>query len=724
MASIVASTTASTLSPRSPLQRFDGRTRTALILTGLLTALSFIGVGVGIWMGSSLSSQGSSTDVGTTLLFSLLSAGTFALIWNGRRGLAFLLQSATSFVQLGVLQNATQTGGGYLWGGLITIICVAFAALLLTRDRIAWGVLAATVLGLASIVLDVAGSAARPLIPSSAELVAQIFLIVIVVAVVVLVVRQWSRFDLRAKLVLAFLAAAQAMATFTQLAILAIDATMTTSSGVQVDAAVLVTIAHGYKQAIALFGGIGVVGAALFGLFVARNVAGALNRMVTEVVHVAQTGDVDRRVDVVSDDEVGQLAHALRELMAYLRQMAAAADALAQGNLTQSVEPRSPEDALGLAFATMTSSLGRMVSAVKTEATRLQSASAQVATAAGSAGQATGQIGLTLQQVAQGIAEQSQAVTLTAASVESMSRSMQGVAQGAQEQTVAVSQTGSLTAQIRQASQQLAASAAAVTEHSGTAEQSARDGVRTVESTVACMEQIREKVQLSASKVRDMGLRSEKIGVIVEAIDEIAAQTNLLALNAAIEAARAGEAGRGFAVVADEVRKLAERSGSATREIAGLVHDIEGAVHEAVTAMNASADEVDHGVAQATQAGRSLTAIWQAVEAVNQQAGPTAQAAQRMQTSADELSQAMATVSTVVQTNLTATQEITTSAQEVQAAIDHIAGVSEENSAAIQQVSAAAEEIMGQSQTVTAGSRSAAEIAVALDRTVGAFKLD
>ena len=80
MATIVASSTAPTLTRRSPLQRFDGRTRTALILTGLLTTLSFIGVGVGVWMGSSLAAQGSTTDVGTTLFFSLLSAGTFALM--------------------------------------------------------------------------------------------------------------------------------------------------------------------------------------------------------------------------------------------------------------------------------------------------------------------------------------------------------------------------------------------------------------------------------------------------------------------------------------------------------------------------------------------------------------------------------------------------------------------------------------------------------------------
>jgi methyl-accepting chemotaxis protein len=465
------------------------------------------------------------------------------------------------------------------------------------------------------------------------------------------------------------------------------------------------------------------------GLIIANDITKPL-AIATNTARKVSLGDLIRDMNlkqrdmvVNRKDEIGDLGRNIISMIKYLQEIGVVTESISRNDLTVTVNLRSEKDELGHSLTAMLENLRQSIGEITDNANNLSAAAGQLAEAANQAGQATNQITTTIQQVARGTSDQAAGVNKTASATEQMTKAIEGVAKGAQEQSQAISRAAEITTQMNTAILTVAENIKTVSEESKNSENAARSGVITVEETLRGMQNIKAKVGVSTAKVQEMGKRSGEIGAIVETIEDIASQTNLLALNAAIEAARAGEHGKGFAVVADEVRKLAERSSQATKEIGSLISGIQLTVGEAVKAMEESSTEVEAGVASANKAGTALSNILEGAHTVNSLASQAGTAAEDMNKASGELVSSVDSVSAVVEENTAATEEMTANASEVSQAIESIASVSEENSAAIEEVSASTEEMSAQVEEVTSSAQSLAELARSLQGVANRFKL-
>lgn len=348
----------------------------------------------------------------------------------------------------------------------------------------------------------------------------------------------------------------------------------------------------------------------------------------------------------------GFIAWYARRIANPIRELEAVADKVAQGDITLTKLNNVSSDELGnlgQSFVQMTDNLRKLVRRILHATEQVAASSEELTASAEQSAQAANQVATASAKTAQGTERQSAAAAKALELVEQITgRAGQG-ANSANEAVHIVKR---------------AVGAAA-------------GGNEAVDTAIRQMDKIQLAVENSARIVGELGEHSQEIGRIVETIGSIAGQTNLLALNAAIEAARAGEHGRGFAVVADEVRKLAEDSQNAAKQITSLIADIQAKTGAAVTAMKDGTAEVKLGTEVVDQAGGAFNEIMEQVKAVTV----------ITQGTAEELSQLAAISGQVLQ----AVQEVNADSGEIGSQAQSISSVTEEQSASMSEIAAASQ---------------------------------
>jgi methyl-accepting chemotaxis protein len=314
----------------------------------------------------------------------------------------------------------------------------------------------------------------------------------------------------------------------------------------------------------------------------ARGITEPLTNLMNVSRQIGDTGDLEHNIDVTRQDEIGELARTFAKMVTYLKEMAGVSEAIAGGDLTVEVKPRSSHDTLGNAFARMVEGLARLVRSVRDASAQVASASGQVANASDD----SAKVGL----------QASSAIDEVTSTMHEMSVNVQNMVKSTQVQASSVSETSASIDQMVASIQRVADTAKVLLDISNRSREEVHSGITTMEKATDGLNRINTTITSSGEIIGALGQRADDIGKIIEVIDDLAEQTNLLALNAAIEAARAGEHGLGFAVVADEVRKLAEKSAQSTKEISELIQSIQKEARKAVENMERSTGIVNEGL--------------------------------------------------------------------------------------------------------------------------------
>ncbi len=360
---------------------------------------------------------------------------------------------------------------------------------------------------------------------------------------------------------------------------------------------------------------------ALAGFLITRNIAHPLREITTTAERIA-AGDL-ATVVAISDrtDEVGVLAQTFSRMAASLKGMAGVAEKIAAGDLRVKVKPQSEQDMLGNSFASMVENLQRLTS------------------------------------------ELTEGVSVLGSSASEISVSTTQLAASATESAAAVSETTTTVEEVKQTAQIASQKARDVSESAQKAAQISLGGRKSIQDVDAGMGRIRQQMEAIAASMARLNEQSQTIGQIIATVEDLAAQSNLLAVNAAIEAAKAGEHGKGFGVVAQEVKSLAEQSRQATNQVRTILGDVQKATATAVLATEQGAKAVEGGARQTEQAGESIQALSDSVKEAAQSATQIAASSQQQLVGVDQVATAMESIKQASTQNVASAKQLETAAR-------------------------------------------------------------
>jgi methyl-accepting chemotaxis protein len=465
------------------------------------------------------------------------------------------------------------------------------------------------------------------------------------------------------------------------------------------------------------FGALAIVGAIIIANWFAKPIV-----QVTKSLNQLSLGHITDSIPVKGVGEIGILEKGYNQLSAYMVEIADFAAHLADGDLTQLISLKSDNDLLGISLIKMIDSLNNVIHSVQKNSIALADAMNSLSQTSEQSKTATDQIAQTIQDITTGITDQASSLSATAANVENNSTEMRSILDNTYSEEKAISLVSDTSNQISEFVSDFSQTTTKVNNEAINANRTTDESAENIQQTIGKMISLQSTVRDASNKVDDMYQQSEEIGTIINVISEISEQTNLLALNAAIEAARAGEHGKGFAVVADEVRKLAERSNISTMQIVDIIKSIQLAAHNASDAMIKGNSEVEEGVKSANNARDALDKIRSATKEVEVQSQTSKEATLTLQKLADELADSMMNMKIIISNNQKMIKSVHEKTEQINISIENISAVSEENSAAVEEVSASTEELTAQANELQVAVDTLNIMAMELEKLTKQFK--